>query len=240
MQPILVHRTTASRSGAEVADYPEEHRRSSSDLNELRFTTRLSATEEGNDFGERFYGRQIRVKSSDLRPVVIRSSSAMPRRVVTTLLNCEDINPGVYEQNLAAFTSEFGFISKTSALGAYQYVSVDFLKACISWLKRLREACQNSDAIGIHAISEKLSANSRAIYFEPRLEDGKLIPELVAPSLQSFCMHELMTIYFEGNTITSCLHCAKLTFSQGRSDQKYCSPRCRVAAHRRGKGAHIQ
>lgn len=258
MQPILTCRTRATLSGATVCDFPSAAQTAadrpafltplplagSAPVNALTASVSFAPVRNGQEDSSRQMpkllprqGRQLRVRLQQLKPLTIHANPVYPRRVVTHLLNCSNPNRRVFENNIASFTSQFGFLIDRSPLevGEFTYFDVSMVESCISFLRRFRDACEKGDGEQIHQmIVPNWGDLSRTLFFEPRIDEdsGRLIPELVVPTLFQFCIHELMTLYFEGRPMSSCLHCGKMSFDRGRADRRYCSTRCRTAASR--------
>lgn len=216
MQLVLTLNTFATHDGIEISPPPPSL---------LRLWE-----EDGDD-------RHLRAESSRLRPIVLRSNPDKPRAIVGALLNCRDPRTQVYDNRLRAFTSQYGFLvpnmDETEHEG-YQYLSISFTKHMVSWLGKFAGLCERRDAEAIHAaIVAKWSDKSKTLFFEPSVSsEGLLVPQLVVPSLFQFCIHELLTIYYDGATAGVCAHCGSMQYEAKRADAKYCSDRCRTAHHR--------
>lgn len=182
-------------------------------------------------------GRQISVTKSLLIPKAVRSDARSKQRVVQTLFSCYgDPRENSIENRLVAFTLQFGFLIPNTAKEheGRLYFPVGRVKTLVDYLRKFREVCRMGEGKEIKEFFDCLSDRTRTLHFKPRLdhETGRLIPELVVPTLFQFCMHELLTNHFKASVMTGCANCGSISVDDGRTDKKYCSDKCKQAAYR--------
>jgi hypothetical protein len=213
MQPVIALRSIAAKSGFSVLDL---------NYDEIGGAIHAGAKP----------GRYIRLHSTEESIIEVLAGSDDARRVTESLLAATSAD------QLGAFVSRYGSpgVLPVSVRDSLHY-PVSELEKRADGLRRLLQACKTRDAATIR--DTQAQALQPLLYFEFRFDVGSsspgVYPKLITANPLAFCMLEVLGAVAANRSLVSCDQCGKMALNQKRADARFCSPRCRMAAHRAQK-----